>query len=317
MAKSTFINVLSPACKDGNVVFNFTERNKQAPANFSITVALVAGDDEVTIATKLWTAIDAGFTTEDVRYSGQPTFFTDAPALFTFTARQTENILEIWSQGDYGLTVTNTATKSSIVLHATPLFGTIEQVKDLAPVSGVKLTGTNNVALSDNAIVSALKAASARIVSTLNGFNVIPATYLQVENGEWQRGVCCRYAPVISRSPILGRGPYTPNWIDMLSISVVQRVEFDPFTGTMFFLDWNNSIGISEVTAFGNGIIWTYVAGHEYVSETLAQTAVQLIGMAKVPNEIESFKGASFAMTFRKPTEATQYLSQQLQQFAV
>ena len=85
----------------------------------------------------------------------------------------------------------------------------------------------------------------------------------------------------------------------------------------MNFLDWSNSMGIREATDWGNAIIWSYTAGHEYAPEVMKQVVVKAISLSSVPTEFQQFQGASFSATFKDPFKAAAILMNMMRQFAI
>ncbi len=316
--RSVFINVMCPATSSGagTVTFTFTKANVLSPVSFSIDIDIASSDNELTIANKLWTGLTEGLSANAALYNGTPSFLTDTYQPFTFQVIRTAHMISVWSEASYQLEMEN-GSDSLIELCNVPIYGTLAEIISYASISGVRLLDVNSVPLTPHQIILAAKASASTIVQMMNGFNIIPTTYLQIESGEWQRGICCRYAPVISRSPIMARGPYTANYSNFLSVSTVQRVDFDPYTGMMWFLDYSNSLGIREATEFGNSIIWSYVAGYEYAAEALMQALTKVIGLARVPAEVAEFQDSSFRMKFVNPETAYATVAAQLSQFQV
>ena len=211
--RSVFINAMSAVSSRGagTLTFTFTKSNVPSPVSFDISVDVVNSDPALVIADKIWNALNTGLSNNNALYNGTPAFLTDIYTPFTFQVVRTEHIISVWSEASFTLYLNNTSD-AFVELSSAPIYGTLKDIKSFAPISGVKLTDMNNRQLSDEEIIIAARAASSTIVSMFNGFNIIPSSYLQVESGEWMRGVCCRYAPVIWRSPVQAQGPYTANY---------------------------------------------------------------------------------------------------------
>ena len=317
MSKNSFVNVLAGSKKAGDIVLQFRDINTATPVIVTATIPVLANRTEKQLASDIWDGLNSTFISNNVLYSGQPSFPSTNPTVMGFESIRTQNIIAIWSQSEYEMELVSNDTNAILDVSATPIFGTLEDFRDLAGVSGVKLLTGDNTPMSTRQIILAAKSACSKMIQMLNGFYIIPTTYLQVEEGEWQRGVTCRYAPIIRRSPVLARGPIQPGYYDSLGFTPVQRIEFDPWTGCMHFLDYSNSIGFREATDFGNSIVWSYVAGYPDVVESLMQVALQTLGMSRIPTEIAAFRGASFQLQFKDPAKANALIMSSLSQFAV
>ncbi len=319
MPKSVFISVLQPPSVDNeNLVLDFIDNDDSTGwSNFSITISgLLHSDSESRCARKIFYGIQNGLALNNAVYNGTPVFNTDTFP-FTFRPLITEHVVSLWSQSNYSIEIASYPTGMEVVTSNDPIFCTLRRAYELGPVTGVTFKTTDLQPMTPPMMIMALEAASSKIISTLDGFNVIPTTYFQMASGEWQRGVTCKYCPLIRVDHIVAKGPYLPQYVFSLGSSIIQRVEPNPETGSIKFLDWSNSVGLREAADFGNAIIWSYTAGYEYVTTSLAQTSLQVLALNQTPFEVQSFSGASFSMRFRDPTEAQRMINGYLARFAI
>ena len=319
MPKSVFISVLQPPAADNeNFTLNFIDNDDSTgSSDFSFTLTnLLHTDNEIQCAQKIYNGIQNGLALSNAVYNGTPVFNTDTFP-FTFRPLIADHIVSMWSQSNYTIEISEFPTGMEVVISNDPVYITLSKAFELAPLTGLLLRDSLGNKILPPQLIAALKAASSKIVSILDGFVVIPTTYYQMAGGEWQRGVTTKYCPIIRLDNIVAKGPYLPQYVFSLGSSIIQRVEPNPETGSIKFLDWSNSVGLREASDFGNAIIWTYTAGYEYVTDSLGQITLQILALNQVPFEVQSFSGASFSMRFKDPLKAQQMINGYLNRFAI
>lgn len=319
--RSSFLSVVSRATADNksislvfsqvNVPFGVTAQT------FTVTVSnIMKSDTEIGIATKVWQAFQAKINELDTNnnpkwaYTGYPVFTMDEFP-FTFRSTQTDHILNFWSQSPYSVQMVTNNSGAYVRLSDCPIFPLLSQAKDIARVKGVFIS-----TMSDDQVVDAIEAASALIVSWLGGFNVVMATYLHEETGDWKRGFDLKYNPVPYHDYMVARGPYIPSYVGALATSVVQRFNVDEYLGSVEFLDWSNALQLREIGDFGNVARMTYQAGYNSVPLVLRQETVRVLDSSNQPSTVRRLSGGSGSIELEDYNTVMKQTLYNLQQFA-
>jgi hypothetical protein len=245
--------------------------------------------------------------------NGQPAFSSDPPP-DSFNITQTDHILCIWSQCQFRLTVLGNTCGNFIVINETPVFPTLADITNIAPVLGVDLTDNNETQLTPQQVVYLATVASAQLVRLINN-NIVISTYMHEEIGRNTGTLRLKAVPVINYDMPQVRRPYIIGITSILITKSPVAYQVDRQLGLLNYRFTNDLIEISEPFQQYNEIKCTYRAGYLNIPQLIKEKVIQLMGLSLEDINVNILKGGSGSVTFFKPIETYRWIIMLLREY--
>lgn len=274
MDQSLFVSFVKPATNNGTITITGTTYNAGTNATFVSATSIAAGDTEQTIALKVKNQLTTDLAAGDYDYSGSPVFSASAPNA-TWQANRTDHVVNIWSQAQFSLAITDSGTGCKFQKSTDPNLITVAEAKVIGRAVYQDFIGGNGLALSDDEIATICLAACSQGVNILHNPIAI-RTWLHEEITTNTGSIFLRKRPIINwDSPVIKRptllGMVANNYADTNSHYIVNN-----HSGEVTFRYTQNMLMNYEPFDYYNDVRMTYRAGYNTIPEVVKQVFLRL-----------------------------------------
>lgn len=318
MDNRVFLSVLSTlasSVSSGNVTFTLTSYNVSPNVSFTISASGLQADTEIDLARKIYDGFVSYLTVNNCYYPLSPTplFSGDLPAAL-FTVTRTDNILCIWSQCQYSLTVTTNQWQNKIKITPSPLFLTVAEARSYAILLGIALEDTNGTTLTDDQVIQLVQSASDQVTRFLNN-NLVLSNYLHEAIGKTTGSIKLKKKPVWDYDAPRVRRTDIGSLSSTLINSGVSAFDIVRDLGILNYRCTNSLIDVCEPFEINNEIKITYRAGYMNIPDLVKEKTMQVMALileSGFTGGFKTLKGGSFELDTFDPLQQLKFLFAQL-----
>ena len=305
-----YISVMTPCAASGNLVFSLTTYDAASNISLTFSVSALSTDTEVSLARQINNQITTILTQASAYWNAIPAF-SNQPPNASFYLGQTDNIVSIWSQAQFLLTLDSNDSGSTIQISSNPTFVTLATAKAWGPLLGLNFSDSNEVLLTDDQIMAMLQIASNQICSLINN-NLVIANFLQEYIGHMDDAVLLRVGPILSydtpviRPPIYAIANSYYLYLYPYSFQVDRKLKL------LNYRFASNLMGDGDPFDSNYEVKMTYRAGYLNIPKIIQEKTLLITTLMLNDPNVKSLKGGSFAVEFRLPVETYKSISAEL-----
>lgn len=325
---------MSPMTSSGGSLSLYFESLSAVPnVTFTVTINQVSGETIVQTARRLQDAINTAmaainvtaidpqtsqsYTINGIAYSGVARFSNEFP-LPTFRITRTDNIIAVWSQAMFSVTVSSNTSGALVNIGPSPTLLDLVQAKNLALIMGGDFNDATDTVLPDNIICMLLETASDRVCKLVNN-NFVYSGYLHELIGNLTGSTFLKMRPVIDYDPPQLRRPTILNLTSMLIARSAISYDVDRQSGIVNYRFTNALVNVAEVFDRNNEIKMSYTAGYMRIPTIVQEKTLQLAfeTMQSADGSIQELKGGSLGVKYFRPLETLQWLATELRDYRI
>ena len=283
-------------------------RGKFSAVSIPVSLDLAGDESECDIATLLSDAINAAAVAAHCNYSGVPFFENKyADQTFQIKAISTEHLVNVWSQAQYAIEITDPGALT--LYNGGAVLSTLSKADD-AIGSYASLSKWSHMSHKQKA--SLLATASSELIA-LCKFDMIESQYMFEMRSNLTDGFHLSFYPIQTHDDIYA---FYPSPVQAYENSLYAVSDFYEFLverdGTVSF----NSLGTLDQEGplrKGNLIKMRYQAGLDYIPDAILAEMFKICKFVSVPSHIESIKTGTTAAKFKDDAKMHAGIVQRLQ----
>jgi hypothetical protein len=312
LENNQYISVVSNCAANGSLVFTIETQDLASDVSITLNVSGLTGSETASsLASKVYTQLNTIFVQEEVEFDGS-VFFSDNTLEARFDANRTENVINIFSQCNYSITVEN-ETGAEIVVADNPVPLTIEELDRFYTATGKSLTDSCGNDMSDEAKVDLLTLSSAGLCAYLNN-NVVLSTYLDSEVCKGTKSVFTRKKPLRDFWAPTVRRPYGMAFIleSAPSVDPDNKINYaiDANREEIYYRFAQDMFESYEPFDDGNEILLPYIAGYPKIPTVIKQCILQFISFIDYDPTTKSYKAEGFEHVMNSPSDIYNSMNQ-------
>lgn len=305
MENLQYISFVQGATSSGTLAFLLETYDLAANISLNLSVSGIAGNETPTaLAFKVQTQLETALVQNGYDFDGT-LYYADQTRTALFDVNRTEQVVSVFSQSSFAVSVVSNSVGAEIVCKDIPLFVTLAEINTQARLKGpYQDYAGNNLSTAD--LIDLMTSASASLCSYLNN-NIVWTTYVDTEVCKGTKSVFTRKYPLRDFYSPMIRRPYGMGFVIQSSYSM------DPDVKANFAVDANRReiyyrFSQDFFTAYepfddGNEMLLAYTAGYEKIPTAIKQAVFKFVEIVQFDPTTKSYKVEGFEHTYNSPND--------------